>query len=160
MQHARGSISSHHLWRCAGTISGSHELFRFGEKSPGTNYLFMRDHADRGYYTVETVTPVVALQVCYHECITILLGNHESRQITQVYDECLVKYGNANIWKHFMYLFDFSFHCLVDRQIFCLHGGLSSCLHTVDHIRVLDHLEVPHEGLMCDLWSDADNHLG
>lgn len=53
---------------------------------------------------------LVALKVCYHQRITILRGNHESRQITQVYDfydECLRKYGDANVWKIFTDLFDY-----------------------------------------------------
>uniref|UniRef100_T1GBF4 Serine/threonine-protein phosphatase n=1 Tax=Megaselia scalaris TaxID=36166 RepID=T1GBF4_MEGSC len=111
------------------------ELFRIGGKSPDTNYLFMGDYVDRGYYSVETVTLLVALKVRYRERITILRGNHESRQITQVY---------------------------VDSQIFCLHGGLSPSIDSLDHIRALDRLqEVPHEGPMCDLlWSDPDDRGG
>lgn len=47
-------------------------------------------------------------------------------------------------------------------QIFCLHGGLSPSIDTLDHIRALDRLqEVPHEGPMCDLlWSDPDDRGG
>lgn len=43
--------------------------------------------------------------------------------------------------------------------IFCLHGGLSPSIDTLNHIRTLDYLqEVPHEGPVCDLlWSDADD---
>ncbi|XP_031280900.1 serine/threonine-protein phosphatase PP2A-4 catalytic subunit-like isoform X2 [Pistacia vera] len=142
------------------------ELFRIGGKCPDTNYLFMGDYVDRGYYSVETVTLLVALKVRYSQRITILRGNHESRQITQVYgfyDECLRKYGNANVWKIFTDLFDyFPLTALVESEIFCLHGGLSPSIETLDNIRNFDRVqEVPHEGPMCDLlWSDPDDRCG
>lgn len=142
------------------------ELFKIGGPNPDTNYLFMGDYVDRGYFSVETVTLLVALKIRYPQRITILRGNHESRQITQVYgfyDECLRKYGNANVWKFFTDLFDYlPLTALIDNQIFCLHGGLSPSIDTLDNIRALDRIqEVPHEGPMCDLlWSDPDDRCG
>lgn len=106
------------------------ELFRIGGNSPDTNYLFMGDYVDRGYYSVETVTLLVAMKLRYRERVTILRGNHESRQITQVYgfyDECLRKYGNANVWRYFTDLFDFlPLTALIENQVrpLCTHRSL------------------------------------
>lgn len=46
----------------------------------------------------------------------------------------------------------------VSPQIFCVHGGLSPSIQTLDQIRTIDRKqEVPHDGPMCDLlWSDPE----
>jgi len=142
------------------------ELFRIGGDVPDTNYLFMGDYVDRGYYSVETVTLLVCLKVRYPGRVALLRGNHESRQITQVYgfyDECMKKYASANVWTFFTDLFDYlPLTGLVEKQIFCLHGGLSPAVESLDQIRAMDRMqEVPHEGPMCDLlWSDPDDRMG
>ena len=142
------------------------ELFKIGGMPPDTNYLFMGDYVDRGYYSVECVTLLISLKVRFRDRITITRGNHESRQITQVYgfyDECFRKYGNANAWKHLTDLFDhLPLSAIVEDKIFALHGGLSPSLETLDLVRQLDRVqEVPHEGPMCDLlWSDPDDRTG
>ena len=74
------------------------ELFRIGGNSPDTNYLFMGDFVDRGYHSVETVTLLVALKVRFRDRITILRGNHESRQITQVRSDGPPAHGLPRGW--------------------------------------------------------------
>ena len=118
------------------------ELFRVGNDCPRTNYLFMGDFVDRGFYSVETFLLLLALKVRYPANITLIRGNHESRQITQVYgfyDECLRKYGSVNVWRYCTEIMDFlPLAAIVDEKVFCVHGGLSPNIDTLDQIKTID----------------------
>ena len=141
------------------------ELFKVGNDCPQTNYLFMGDFVDRGFYSVESFLLLLALKVRYPKHITLIRGNHESRQITQVYgfyDECLRKYGSVNVWRYCTEIFDFlPLAALIDETVFCVHGGLSPAIDTLDQINTIDRkVEVPHEGPMADLmWSDPEENV-
>lgn len=138
------------------------ELFDVGGELPDTNYIFMGDFVDRGYNSVETFLLLLSLKVKYPKRLTLLRGNHESRQITQVYgfyDECVRKYGSGNVWKYCTDIFDlFSLAAVIDNRIYCVHGGLSPQAERIDDIKTIDRKqEVPHDGPMSDmLWSDPD----
>jgi len=105
----------------------------------------------------------MCLKVKYPANITLLRGNHESRQLTNVYglyDEVMRKYGNANAWKYFTEVFDcLGIAAVVDGYVFCVHGGLSPEIRTIDQINIIErHVEIPQEGVFHDLmWSDPDD---
>ncbi len=142
------------------------ELFKVGGDVPETNYLFLGDFVDRGFYSVETFLLLLALKVRYPDRMFLIRGNHESRQITQVYgfyDECLRKFGSVNVWRYCTEIFDYlSLSAVVDNEIFAVHGGLSPSITTLDQIRIINRKqEVPHDGAMCDLlWSDPEEIQG
>ncbi|KAK5634263.1 hypothetical protein RRF57_009978 [Xylaria bambusicola] len=138
-----------------------------GEVAAATNadtrFVFLGDFVDRGYFSLETFTLLMCLKAKYPDRIILVRGNHESRQITQVYgfyEECQQKYGNASVWKACCQVFDFLvLAAIVDGEILCVHGGLSPEIRTIDQIRVVARAqEIPHEGAFCDLvWSDPED---
>ncbi|KAK8146193.1 sporulation-induced protein [Beauveria asiatica] len=131
-------------------------------QSAQTRFIFLGDFVDRGYFSLETFTLLMCLKAKYPDRIVLVRGNHESRQITQVYgfyEECQQKYGNASVWKACCHVFDFLvLAAIVDGEVLCVHGGLSPEIRTIDQIRVVARAqEIPHEGAFCDLvWSDPE----
>merc|ERR1711976_510032 len=139
------------------------ELFNKGGQIPDTRYVFMGDFVDRGYNSVETFQLLLCLKLKYPHCITLLRGNHETRGVTSVYgfyEETMRKYGNANPWKYCTEVFDYlGIGAVIEGKIFCIHGGLSPQIKTLDQVRLIDRrMEVPHEGPFSDLmWSDPED---
>ncbi|KAK4140060.1 Metallo-dependent phosphatase-like protein [Dichotomopilus funicola] len=134
-----------------------------GVQSVETRFVFLGDFVDRGYFSLETFTLLMCLKAKFPDRIVLVRGNHESRQITQVYgffEECQQKYGNASVWKACCQVFDFLvLAAIVDGTVLCVHGGLSPEIRTIDQIRVVARAqEIPHEGAFCDLvWSDPED---
>jgi len=138
------------------------EIFRVGGWWPDTNYVFTGSYVDGGAFSVETISLILCLRLRYPSRITLLRGSHESRPMNKVYGfygECILKYGNANVWHYFTDLFDhLSLAATIDNKFFVVHGGISPNVSTLDRIRVLDRFqEVQQAGPIADLvWSDPD----
>ena len=139
------------------------ELFRLGGPVNQTHYVFLGDYVDRGHNSVEVWQLLMLLKLRYPKNIFLIRGNHESRQITQVYgfyDECIRKYGNPSAWRFCVEVFDYlPLGAIVGETVFCVHGGLSPLISSVDQIRMIDRVaELPSEGGLTDLmWSDPED---
>jgi len=154
--------------KICGDIHGQYydllRLFEYGGFPPESNYLFLGDYVDRGKQSLETICLLLAYKIKYPENFFILRGNHECASINRIYgfyDECKRRY-NIKLWK----VFTDCFNCLpiaaiIDEKIFCMHGGLSPDLKTMEQIRrVVRPTDVPDTGLLCDLlWSDPDKDI-
>ncbi|GIX60683.1 serine/threonine phosophatase PP1 [Babesia caballi] len=151
--------------KICGDIHGQYfdllRLFEYGGFPPASNYLFLGDYVDRGKQSLETICLLLSYKIKYPENFFLLRGNHECASINRIYgfyDECKRRYS-VKLWK----VFTDCFNCLpvaaiIDDKIFCMHGGLSPELNSMDQIRQIARpTDVPDTGLLCDLlWSDPD----
>jgi len=154
--------------KICGDIHGQYfdllRLFEFGGFPPESNYLFLGDYVDRGKQSLETICLLLAYKIKYPENFFLLRGNHECASINRIYgfyEECKERY-NTRLWKTFTDCFNcLPIAALIDEKIFCMHGGLSPDIQSMDQIRrILRPTDVPDQGLLCDLlWADPDREV-
>ncbi|GAA89160.1 serine/threonine protein phosphatase PP1 [Aspergillus luchuensis IFO 4308] len=154
--------------KVCGDIHGQYydllRLFEYGGFPPESNYLFLGDYVDRGKQSIECICLLLAYKIKYPENFFILRGNHECASINRIYgfyDECKRRY-NVRLWKTFIDCFNcLPLVAIIEDKIFCMHGGLSPDLSSMEQIRrIMRPTDIPDEGLLCDLlWADPGKHI-
>uniref|UniRef100_A0A915AFA9 Serine/threonine-protein phosphatase n=2 Tax=Parascaris univalens TaxID=6257 RepID=A0A915AFA9_PARUN len=131
---------------------------------PRCRYLFLGDYVDRGNWSLETVSLLMAYKLRYPHQIFMLRGNHETRAVNRVYgffEECTKRFPERGEGTALWTLYQHVFNCLplaalVGERIFAAHGGISEDLKCWRQFsRIRRPTDITDIGLINDLiWSD------
>ncbi|KDR70155.1 hypothetical protein GALMADRAFT_255002 [Galerina marginata CBS 339.88] len=141
------------------------KMFEVGGNLQDSLYLFLGDYVDRGDFGIECLLYLYALKIHNPGRIVLLRGNHECRHLTEYFTfkrECLHKYSEAVYEACLRSFCALPIAALVDGKFFCVHGGISPGLMTLNDLAGINRFQEPgSHGLLCDLlWSDPISNFG
>lgn len=152
-----------------------HILQKFQDYKTTDTMLFLGDYVDRGFHSVEVIILLLALVCKYPQNVFMIRGNHEFSHINRMYgfyDEISFAFHQTEIWQEFQTVFSWMpLAAVVGEKIFCVHGGLSPEIKSLEQIANISRPIANYENapLISDLvWSDphdnvsmyAENHRG
>lgn len=135
------------------------KLLSIGGDPKQTQYLFLGDYVDRGFFGTECCFLLFAYKTLYPNRFFMIRGNHECRHLTSYFnfkEECLFKYS-LEIYEEIMKCFDcLPVGAILNGRFLCVHGGISPELKTIEEINIIHRFrEPPSNGMFCDiLWAD------
>ncbi|KJA22481.1 hypothetical protein HYPSUDRAFT_139171 [Hypholoma sublateritium FD-334 SS-4] len=141
------------------------KLFEVGGTLQDSVYLFLGDYVDRGDFGIECLLYLYSLKIAHPNRIVLLRGNHECRHLTEYFTfkrECLHKYSESVYEACLRSFCSLPIAALVDGKFFCVHGGLSPQLVTLNDLASINRFQEPgSHGMLCDLlWSDPIVNFG
>ena len=134
--------------------------------NPSLKYVFLGDYIDRGEFSLEVVTILLSAYCSYPNNIILLRGNHEflnmSSNSSNFKDEILDHPAgySPELFEKFHDVFAYlPYAAVINNNIFCVHGGLSNKLNSLQDIEKLSELRPIYDykeiTLIQDLvWSD------
>ena len=128
--------------------------------------LFLGDIVDRGEFSLETITLVLALKAKYNDRVHIIRGNHEFDFLCQrcgFEEEVRGVYGpNNTVYKAFLSAFStMPLLAMICGKFLCVHGGIGPSWFSM---RQVSKIERPIHDFGDDftdamLWSDPNPHV-
>ncbi|OHT14702.1 Ser/Thr protein phosphatase [Tritrichomonas foetus] len=127
-------------------------------------FLFLGDYIDRGTFSIEVITLLLALSLKHPERFYLLRGNHEFKEVNEKYgffDQIEREYNEQNLYNKFNDAFDYlPIAAIINDKTFCVHGGISCDMKYVSQIEELKKpihdFSIPMISDM--MWSDPSDN--
>lgn len=135
---------------------------------PDNYIVFLGDTVDRGTFSLEVITIILATFLANPNKVVILRGNHECSEINGNYGfkEQITKYysENSSLWEEYNKVFAYlPIACTINQRIFCIHGGISPDFKSLNQIRDLKRpiYSIEKDTMLYNvLWSDPHKNNG